>query len=308
MGYDVFISYNREDRGFADKLVSELENIGIGCWIDRGEIVAGLNWREEVSKTITENPKLLMVVLLSKETLQSKRVAEEVGLADDNDLYMIPVFIENVKLKGALALPLNSKHRIEAFNPDIDVANEICVAFKKQKSAPPIPPPTPKSTTPPSPPTRFVDNGDETITDRSTRLVWTKDANLAGRKNWQGALDYVASMNKGTVKNFGYTDWQLPTIQELYSLCRTDGTTTGLTGLNGILHSGKKGYCNGKKVDVASLLTEAGFTNVRSGYYWSSTSYAGSTSSAWFISMVGGRVYADVKSNNDYVWPVRSGH
>ncbi|MBF0346016.1 MAG: DUF1566 domain-containing protein, partial [Nitrospirae bacterium] len=49
---------------------------------------------------------------------------------------------------------------------------------------------------------RLKDNGNGTITDLRTGLMWTKDANLAGKKNWQDALDYVASMNKGVVKNF----------------------------------------------------------------------------------------------------------
>ncbi|KJU86641.1 FG-GAP repeat-containing protein [Candidatus Magnetobacterium bavaricum] len=46
---------------------------------------------------------------------------------------------------------------------------------------------------------------------------------------------------------------------------------------------------------------------MQSGYYWSSTSYAVSTSNAWIVYMVGGNVFAVGKSVNRYVWPVRSG-
>ncbi|MBF0607418.1 MAG: DUF1566 domain-containing protein [Magnetococcales bacterium] len=59
----------------------------------------------------------------------------------------------------------------------------------------------------------------------------------------------------------------------------------------------------------ANWLNEQGFVNVQSNSYWSSTSYAYCTSFAWFVYMVDGNVFADVKSNGHmYVWPVRSGH
>ncbi|MBF0338468.1 MAG: DUF1566 domain-containing protein [Nitrospirae bacterium] len=153
-------------------------------------------------------------------------------------------------------------------------------------------------------PTRFVDNGDQTITDTSTGLMWTKDANFVGWKTWQGALDYVASMNTGA-GTYGYIDWRLPTIQELYTLCRKDGSQVGLDKM---LSNGKRGYCNGVAVDVASLLVNAGFTNVPSGGYWSSTTVASDTSLAWFVYMGVGVVGANHRSNLSYVWPVRSGH
>ncbi|KJU85963.1 hypothetical protein MBAV_001843, partial [Candidatus Magnetobacterium bavaricum] len=96
-------------------------------------------------------------------------------------------------------------------------------------------------------------------------------------------------------------DWRVPSIQELYTLCRTDGTTTGFDNLYAI-------YCNGTAVDVGSLLNGEGFTNMQSNYYWSSTSFANDTSHAWVVSMFDAYVYAGVKSVHFYVLPVRSGH
>src|SRR3989338_4724914 len=52
---------------------------------------------------------------------------------------------------------------------------------------------------------RFTDNGNGTVTDNLTGLMWTKNANLAGFKSWQGVLDYVAGMNSGG-GTYGYTD------------------------------------------------------------------------------------------------------
>jgi Protein of unknown function (DUF1566) len=60
---------------------------------------------------------------------------------------------------------------------------------------------------------RFSDNGDLTVTDKLTGLVWNKDANPVGVKNWQQSLDYIKSLNS---QNYhGKRDWRLPNINEL---------------------------------------------------------------------------------------------
>jgi len=134
----------------------------------------------------------------------------------------------------------------------------------------------------PSP--RFTDNGDETMTDNLTGLIWTKNANLPGDdKTWQQALDYVKAINAGTYPNFDYTDWRLPNVNELESLI------------------------NANEADSANWLSSQGFANVQAHYYWSSTSYAYYTGSAWVVSMRAGGVYDYDKSNARYVWPVRAG-
>ncbi len=64
---------------------------------------------------------------------------------------------------------------------------------------------------------RFRDNGDGTVTDDFTGLMWTKNADLfAG--NWQDSLDYVKAMDSGEYENYGYTDWKMPNMAELGSI------------------------------------------------------------------------------------------
>ncbi len=128
---------------------------------------------------------------------------------------------------------------------------------------------------------RFKDNGNGTLTDSKTGLIWTKNAKLIGRKDWKEALNYIVSMNEGK-GTFGYTDWRLPDREELESLV--------------------------KGINVPYVwLNSQGFTNVQSGYYWSSTACAYVTDSAWLLSMDDGNVFAGDKSNGHYyVWPVRA--
>ena len=128
---------------------------------------------------------------------------------------------------------------------------------------------------------RFTDNGDGTVTDNLTGLMWTKDADLPFFvMHWQEGLDYVATMNN--LMAFDYNDWKLPNYRELFSL-----------------------------IDVANhnpaLPTGHPFTNVQSGIYWSSTTYAGLTDNAWSVYVDDGIVSFGNKSVGYYIWPVRGG-
>jgi hypothetical protein len=63
---------------------------------------------------------------------------------------------------------------------------------------------------------RYVDNGDGTVTDENTGLMWIKDA---GEKK-----DYYDATNESESFGYaGYDDWRVPTIKELYSLILFSG-------------------------------------------------------------------------------------
>jgi hypothetical protein len=64
----------------------------------------------------------------------------------------------------------------------------------------------------------FVDNGDDTVTDRVTGLMWQKDGSSEGM-TWANAKAYVNKLNSDRFA--GYSDWRLPTIEELASLMKS---------------------------------------------------------------------------------------
>lgn len=66
--------------------------------------------------------------------------------------------------------------------------------------------------------TRFIDNGDGTVTDGETNLVWQKDS-APERISWLEAQDYVQQLNEAGFA--GHNDWRLPNNQELTSLMLT---------------------------------------------------------------------------------------
>ena len=126
---------------------------------------------------------------------------------------------------------------------------------------------------------RFIDHEDGTVTDSLTGLIWTKNANPSASglpMSWQAALDFVKTITTG-----GHSDWRLPNERELRSLA------------------------DYSKYNPA-LPQDYSFTNVRSDYYWSSTSSADHTSYAWAVDMGSGHGYNNTTYSYDG-WPARSG-
>lgn len=58
----------------------------------------------------------------------------------------------------------------------------------------------------------FVDNGDGTISDLATGLMWQKEDNGSGL-NWEEALSYAHSLESSS-----FSDWRLPNAKELQSI------------------------------------------------------------------------------------------
>lgn len=142
---------------------------------------------------------------------------------------------------------------------------------------------------------RFTDNGDGTVDDNLTGLIWLKDANCAGTSfDWQGALDWVADLNTLSIACTDYaagsfTDWRLPNVKELASLI-------DYSQFDGALADGHP------------------FVNIvldpSPGYYWSSTSFQKNQIGAWGLLIGGGGIFTKLKNGDEgpgFAWPVRAG-
>lgn len=68
---------------------------------------------------------------------------------------------------------------------------------------------------------QYTDNGDGTITDEVTGLMWTKSYDMDGDGDidYEDKMSYEEAMSAAeTFSLAGYTDWRVPTIKEVYSL------------------------------------------------------------------------------------------
>ena len=106
----------------------------------------------------------------------------------------------------------------------------------------------------------------------------------------------------------------MPTISELRSLIRgCPATQTG--GTCGVTDTCLAGSCFGPNCYGCNYLQGPGgggcywdaALDGTCSYYWSSSSYAGSTTGAWAVVFTGGGVADDTKTNADSVRCVRDG-
>jgi hypothetical protein len=148
---------------------------------------------------------------------------------------------------------------------------------------------------------RFVDNGDGTISDTMTGLVWLKNAHCGETVGgvavtyvgypvdpnvfgfpWQNAVNWSKALASG---NCGLSDlskageWRLPNQNELSSLIN-------------------------RQEALIPWLTSQGFTNVNQ-VYWTSTSSAYNGSGAYANSFVSGNSGGSGKATIFGAWPVR---
>ena len=143
---------------------------------------------------------------------------------------------------------------------------------------------------------RFIDNGDGSVTDKLTGLIWLKNASCPNEiKKWSDALTFAKSLydgwtGDGSGGDCGLSDgssagaWRLPNVRELHSLIDFGRSGPALPALHP-------------------------FTGVQSNNYWSSTTNDYDPDTAWAVYMYSGHVVDYYMVDNSfYVWPVRGGN
>ncbi|HOF39542.1 MAG TPA: toll/interleukin-1 receptor domain-containing protein [Candidatus Hydrogenedentes bacterium] len=95
MQNDVFISYSRKDKKYADELRRHLADQGVSCWIDREGIHPGEDWTEMIGKALRS--VTVMVLLYSSSARDSENVKDEVAIAAKRKLAFVPILLEDVE-------------------------------------------------------------------------------------------------------------------------------------------------------------------------------------------------------------------
>jgi len=132
---------------------------------------------------------------------------------------------------------------------------------------------------------RFTDNGDGTVKDNLTGLIWLQNVNCFGARSWTNALtdantlsDGACSLTDGSVVG----DWRLPNLRELHSLIDFQNWSPALP-------------------------TGHPFSGNFDPHYWSSTTRVYEPFNALYVNLGNGVVTILPKTNTEGVWPVRGG-
>ena len=149
---------------------------------------------------------------------------------------------------------------------------------------------------------RYTDNGDGTITDANTGLVWEKKSSESGphfHDNhfvWApgagSVWEWITIVNAENGSGFaGHSDWRIPNLRELQSLVDYENSGPAVAGE---LDTGCTPGCT---VTTCSC-TEA-------APVWTSTTFAADPALAWFVDFANGFAGNDVKSAPWHVRAVR---
>ena len=131
---------------------------------------------------------------------------------------------------------------------------------------------------------QFSDNGDGTVTDMNTGLMWQQA--VAGKMSWDEAIAGAKDIELG-----GYQDWRLPTVKELYSLMDFSGKDP--TGFAGAPKESLRPFINTEFFDFEYGDTEVG-EKLTSVPFATSTKYVGTSTGELFaafgVNFADGRV------------------
>ncbi len=124
-------------------------------------------------------------------------------------------------------------------------------------------------------PPSYTDNGDGTVTDNVTSLMW-QQLNDNTERTWDDANSYCDNLTLA-----GYYDWWLPSAYELMSIVNCD--------------------------TYAPSIDTTFFPGTNTARYWSSTTSASNSYYAWLVIFYEGNVVNRNKTNYNYVQCVRAG-
>ena len=167
---------------------------------------------------------------------------------------------------------------------------------------------------------RFTDNGDGTVSDGQTGLMWEKKGHLDGvpvactsavvcSDPHDADNQYTYSLGSptgppGTAYTvvlaqlnagggfLGHTDWRLPTLAELQSI--VDYTDASGPVTDAVFDTGCSSSCTGIACSCAAA-----------GLYWTNDLVASISGNAWLVDFSDGSVLTDTRDTNYYVRAVR---
>ncbi|MBF0527132.1 MAG: DUF1566 domain-containing protein [Deltaproteobacteria bacterium] len=318
--FDVFLCHNSRDKPVVRILAESLQNRGLKVWLDEREVRPSKDWLDDLNSLIKKKQLRTAAVLVGPNGFGRWQNAEMKALLREyveRNLPVIPVLLPGAPQEVDLHIFLEGLNRVD-FREGLshDKLDQLILGITGRKPAsPPVDPrkepdpalaqtdvqdeadptqaeETPETTAPVSKKatprsdanSRFTDNGNGTVTDQKTGLIWLKNADCFGQLKWKAAVTACRNLADGQC---GLTDgskagdWRLPTVEELKQLVNDDHGRFSKPG--------------------------EPFTGVQLDVYWSSTTFAGYPNFAGIVSMHAGNDNFNGKAVNVYVWPVRGG-
>lgn len=124
----VFISHSSADNDCSEQIYDLLERKGLGCWMDKRDIVPGIPYARAIMAGIDQCKA--MVVIISSNSIKSDDVLNEIDQAHAAQKLLIPVMWEDLELPRDFSYYLKRRQWIVA-NGNVDTCVKgICDALR----------------------------------------------------------------------------------------------------------------------------------------------------------------------------------
>jgi uridine kinase len=114
MPHDIFISHSIKDQVVCDLIYDHLTRHGIQCFMDSRDLIPGISFPTQLVNAIKKSK--VVVLVFSSNSDSSGPVQNEIGLAINNKIPVIPVRTENI-FPNELALFINNTQWLDIFPP-----------------------------------------------------------------------------------------------------------------------------------------------------------------------------------------------
>ena len=127
----IFVSYAHKDANLVFPEIKKFYDEGYPIWYDQG-LTPGQEWDDEIAEALMACS--LLVVFISENSMASTNVQDEIKLALNERIDIVPIYFEETNLPAGLKLRLSNKHAImEYLSTEKDYLTECFKAFDKFK-------------------------------------------------------------------------------------------------------------------------------------------------------------------------------
>jgi hypothetical protein len=147
----IFFSYSRDNSEFVLNLAKELREAGAKVWLDQLDISPGSRWDKSIESALEKSSTLLVV--LSKSSVASHNVMDEVSYALEEGKTVVPILLEECdipfRLRRLQFADFSTSHKTgistltKALNLGDDVASKLVTETDTPAKAAPVEKPVP---------------------------------------------------------------------------------------------------------------------------------------------------------------------
>jgi hypothetical protein len=110
---NIFVSFSKQDQSAALEILGRLEAAGLRCWISCRDVPHGYDYQDSIVEALDRAGAVLLV--FSDNANGSAEIKKELAIASENELFVLPVRIEDTQPTKGLRYQIATRQYINLF-------------------------------------------------------------------------------------------------------------------------------------------------------------------------------------------------